>query len=70
MSTLEKAVTQEHITEDTVDFQFCSDWLKDEIKLLFHQITKLKTALRDIDRMAHPHDKIRAIAQHALKEST
>ncbi len=35
MSTLKKAVTQEHITADTVDLQFCSDWLKDEIKRLF-----------------------------------
>jgi hypothetical protein len=38
MSTLEKAVSQEHLTLDTVDFQFCSDWLKDEIKALFATI--------------------------------
>jgi hypothetical protein len=37
MSTLEKAVSQKHLTPDTVDMQFCSDWLKDEIKTLFAQ---------------------------------
>jgi len=42
MSTLEKAVSQEHLTLDTVDFQFCSDWLKDEIKRLFAEIDTLR----------------------------
>ena len=42
MSTLEKAVSQKHLTLDTVDMQFCSDWLKDEIKALFAQVKNLE----------------------------
>lgn len=34
---LEQAVSQPHLTLETVDAQFCSDWLKDEIKRLFEQ---------------------------------
>jgi len=39
---LQKAMTQEHLTADTVEVQFCSDWLKDEISRLFTEIEKLK----------------------------
>jgi hypothetical protein len=39
---LRRPVTQNHLTEDTVDAQFCSDWLKGEIKLLFKEISRLE----------------------------
>lgn len=35
---LKKAVSQEHITPDTIDAQFCSDHLKREIAYLFQQL--------------------------------
>ena len=43
--TLEKAMTQKHLTRDTVDAQFCSDWLKGEIRLLMEQNRIMKAAL-------------------------
>lgn len=44
---LEQAVSQPHLTLETVDAQFCSDWLKDEIKRLFREIEELKLELLD-----------------------
>jgi hypothetical protein len=41
--SLEKAVNQEHITEDTIDLQFCSDWMKDEIRRLFARAKELES---------------------------
>jgi hypothetical protein len=35
VSDLKKAVTQVNLTADTVDDQYCSDWLKGEIRKLF-----------------------------------
>lgn len=40
---LEKAVSQKHLTPDTVKAQFCSDWLKDEVSLLFNQLEALRS---------------------------
>ncbi len=45
-SKLAKAMSQEHMTQDTVDAQFCSDWLKLEIHRLFDQNAKLRAALK------------------------
>ena len=47
--TLKKAILQTHLTEDCVDAQFCSDWLKDEIKLLFSQ---LRAVTEERDKLA------------------
>lgn len=43
--TLLKAMTQTELTEDTVDEQYCSDWLKDQIKRLFKQRDMLRAEL-------------------------
>jgi hypothetical protein len=51
MNDLKKAVSQEHITEDTVDLQFCSDWLKNEIKLLFSYKEALEKELTEQCRL-------------------
>lgn len=45
MSLLDKAATQKHLTLDTVEVQFCSDWLKDQVKDLFGEIERLKRVL-------------------------
>lgn len=56
---LKKAIKQKHMTSDTVDNQFCSDWLKDEIKILFSKIEKLEkvaeaaTTFEDYWRRGH-----------------
>lgn len=42
MSSLQKAATQKQLTRDTVDAQFCSDWLKGEIKRLFDELDLLR----------------------------
>lgn len=39
---LEKAILQNTLIEDTVEVQFCSNWLKDQITDLFKEIEKLK----------------------------
>ena len=44
-----KILTQDHLTPDTVDAQFCSDWLKGEIKALYE---KLKTATEALESIA------------------
>lgn len=36
--SLEKALTQDHLTADTVDAQFCNNWLKEQIKRLFAEL--------------------------------
>lgn len=54
MNRLEKAVTQDHLMEDTVDAQFCSNWLKAEIKALFAEIARLKAAMMADIRGAGP----------------
>lgn len=38
--TLKKAVTQKTLTADTVDTQFCSDWLKEQMKGLFTHLAE------------------------------
>ncbi len=48
MNTLEKAMSQEKLTRDTVDAQFCSDWLKGQIKGLFDRVQELEKALGKI----------------------
>lgn len=73
MSKLEKAITQEHITLDTVDVQFCSNWLKDEIKILFNTIASLEVDLKGYDAMmADRHNKMERIEKlvGALKATT
>lgn len=42
---LEKAMSQTTLTADTVDAQFCSDWLKDQMRAQFEEIARLREAL-------------------------
>lgn len=42
---LAKAITQKHLTQDTVDAQFCSDWLKREMHRLFDTLAAVRGAV-------------------------
>lgn len=46
MTDLKKAMTQKHITFDTVEAQFCSDWLKNEISRLFAKLLDAENILQ------------------------
>ncbi len=50
MNDLIKAVFQKQLTLDTVDIQFCSDWLKDQMKSLF-------TCLADAERARDAYER-------------
>ena len=41
-----KAVFQKQLTPDTVEIQFCSDWLKDQITDLFTKISLMEEELK------------------------
>lgn len=67
--SLEKAMTQTTLTADTVDDQFCSEWLKDQIKHLFAQLeqtqkegdflrSELAKALMDLRKLQSPDTSI------------
>lgn len=47
MNKLMKSIMQKHITKDTVSEQFCSDWLKTEILLLFNKIEELESKSKE-----------------------
>ena len=55
MTTLEKAIMQEKLTKDTVDAQFCSDWLKRQIHELFDENAKFRTQVGELVATARRH---------------
>lgn len=48
MTKLEEAISETNLTRGTVPAQFCSDWLKDQITLLFNRIEKLEVAAQNL----------------------
>ena len=72
MNILEKAITQKHLTEETVDAQFCSDWLKDEIKLIMEESSRYKAALELIAAPKRPdgtYNRCREACEQLAKEA-
>lgn len=53
MTSLEKAIFQKNLTEDTVDLQHCSNWLKQQIKLLYAQLAASEEKAESFRRLAY-----------------
>ncbi len=70
MSTLEKAISQTTLTRDTVEEQFCSDWLKDQIIELFDQLEEAKIDALKFGRAMEEERNLRLALQRALEELT
>lgn len=55
MSDLIKPVFQKQLTLDTIESQFCSDWLKGQIKELFNKLNKKNSLLEEAVDWLCPH---------------
>lgn len=58
---LKQAVKQKELTRDTVEVQFCSDWLKQEILKLFDENARLLDENRTLKgKVKHLYGLIRS----------
>jgi hypothetical protein len=60
VSNLDKAISQTTLTRDTVQAQFCSDWLKEQMTALFDCIAELEWQVKRLTEI--PEGSARLIA--------